>query len=107
MLGGVSLFDFDQFDPKTYSRQCPSSSWGEFVPYRQYWGRSVWIEIDRQQVATRIISGPDLVAKWKAGNHGHMIMPYIEVAHLGPILVAAVKRAFLVGEDDGRLHPLG
>ena len=107
MLGGVSLFDFDRFDPESYSEQCPSSSWCEFVPYRQHWGCSVWIEIDRIQVGPQLISGPDLVARWKAdGAYGHNIMPYIEAAHLGPLPRTAIKRAFFVREDDAQVHPL-
>jgi hypothetical protein len=31
-LGGVSLFDFDQFDPGIYGERCPSSTWAYFVP---------------------------------------------------------------------------
>jgi hypothetical protein len=106
-LGGVSLFDFDQFDPESYANKCPMSTWTEFVPYRKCWGRSVWIEIDRELVAPKVISCPDLVARWKTDNaYRHSIMPRIEAAHLGPLPRTAFKRAFLVGEGDDRLHPL-
>jgi len=105
-LGGVSLFDFDQFDPDTY-----------MISVRVYMGRicslsnkmgcSVWIEIDRAQVAPRLISGLDLVAKqWSDEALGHMIMPYIEAAYLGPLPRTAFKRAFLVRKDDSQFHPL-
>lgn len=104
-LGGVSLFDFDQFDPERYSEKCPRSSWFAFVPYQEHWGCSVWIEIDRLQVANGLISGPDLLAKWKAEEaYGHNMMPYIEAAHLGPIPRTAFKRAFLVREEDDQFH---
>src|SRR5262249_7499642 len=77
-LRAISLFDFDQFDAEAYSERCPSSSWCEFVPYRQHWGCAVWIEIDRIQAGPRLISAPDLVARWKADSaYGHNIMPYI------------------------------
>jgi hypothetical protein len=106
-LGGVSLFDFDHFDPESYVKKNPMSAWHEFVPYRRCWGRSVWIEIDREQVAHQVISGPDLVAKWKSDNaYRHTIMPYIEAAHLGPLPRTAFKQAFLVCEGDDQLHPL-
>ena len=106
-LGGVSLFDFDQFDPETYLDKCPGCTWAEFVPYRIKWGCSVWIEIDRAQVAPRLISGLDLVAKqWSDEALGHMIMPYIEAAYLGPLPRTAFKRAFLVRKDDSQFHPL-
>jgi len=106
-LGGVSLFDFDQFDAEEYSERCPSSSWCEFVPYRQDWGCSVWIEIDRIQASPQLVSGPDLVARWKADKaYGHNIMPYIEAAHLGPLPRTAFKRAFLVREEDDEFRSL-
>src|SRR5258708_20259302 len=40
-LGGVSLFDFDQFDPDSYSERYPISSWYEFVTYREPWITSI------------------------------------------------------------------
>jgi hypothetical protein len=106
-LGGVSLFDFDEFDPDSYAARCPVSTWAEFVPYRTEWGRSVWIEIDREQVASQIISGSNLVAKWKSDDaYRHSIMPYIEAAHLGPLPQTAFKRAFLVCREDTEFHTL-
>lgn len=77
-LGGVSLFDFDHFDPQSYAEKYAMCSWHDFVPFRNDWGRSVWIEIDRKLVAPKFISGPDLLARWKsAGAYRHTIMPHI------------------------------
>jgi hypothetical protein len=106
-IGGVSLFDFDDFDHEAYSRKCPMSSWYEFVPYRRVWGCSVWIEIDRAQLAAGFISGTDLVTRRNLEEaHQHTIMPYIEAAHLGPIPRAAFKKAFLVREGESQLQAL-
>jgi hypothetical protein len=106
-LGGVSLFDFDDFDPKSYSEKCPASSWHEFVPYRRDWGQSVWIEIDRKQVVSQFISGFDLTARWKStDSYRHTIMPHIEAAHLGPLPRKAFARAFLVREGNSTFHSL-
>jgi len=33
-LGGVSLFDFNRFDPDAYTEEYPLSTWAAFVPYR-------------------------------------------------------------------------
>ncbi len=106
-LGGVSLFDFTGFDTNAYTKEYPSSTWATFVPYRTDWSCSVWIEIDREQVAHQFISCAELLAKWKADDaYGHNIMPDIEAAHLGPLPLTAFKRAFFVGKDDSELHPL-
>ncbi|HKV92511.1 MAG TPA: hypothetical protein VJW20_08195 [Candidatus Angelobacter sp.] len=107
ILGGVSLFDFDQFDPDNYTQRCPVSSWYEFVPYQSTWGRAVWIEIDREKVAREVISASDLVVRWNQNEaYRHTIMPYIEAAHLGPVSKTAFKRAFLVCKEDDLLHAL-
>jgi hypothetical protein len=106
-LGGVSLFDFDHFDPEVYTRDWPLSTWQEFVPCRGKWGRSVWIEIDRGQVAPKFVSASDLVERWKRDKaNEHLFMPYIEAAYLGNLPVAAFRRAFLVSEEDDEFHPL-
>lgn len=106
-LGGVSLFDFDQFDAEKYREECPLSTWETFVPFREKWGSSVWIEIDRLMVAPNLISGSALVERWKADNaYGKSLMPYIEAVHVGPLPRAAFKRAFLVGTEDDRFHEL-
>jgi hypothetical protein len=100
LLDGVSLFDFEGFDPETYIEMYPLSSWREFVPYMRIWGQSVWIEIDRQIIKEDLISGENLLAKWKhEGAYRHTIMPIIEAAHLGPIPVEAFKRVFKCGDD--------
>ena len=106
-LGGVSLFDFSQFDPDEYEKRCPSSSWAYLVPHHLHWECAVWIEIDREQVAPKLISGRDLLSRWKAdGAYGHNIMPEIEAAYLGDVPAAAFKRAFLVRKEDDEFHAL-
>jgi hypothetical protein len=106
-LGGVSLFDLDQFDPAEYQKRCPSSSWAYFIPHHLDWTCAVWIEIDREQVAPKLISARDLVLRWKTdGAYGHNIMPEIEAAYVENLPVAAFKRAFLVCEDDDNFHSL-
>jgi hypothetical protein len=98
-LGGVSLFDFTQFDPETYSSLCPMSNWRVFVPFLEERKCAVWIEIDQAPIADSFISGKRLLAQWKAEvGRKPKLMPYIEAAHLGPIPKMAFKRAFLVRE---------
>jgi hypothetical protein len=106
-LGGVSLFDFDKFDPETYAMKCPLSSWYTFVPYQEKWGSAVWIEIDRDQVARNLISGADVVKRWNADKaYAHNFMPYIEAIHVGPLPRAAFIRAFVVGKDETEIREL-
>jgi hypothetical protein len=104
MLGGVSLFDFEQFDAEKYREKCPMSSWHEFVPWQESWGSSVWIEIHREQVRPpAFISGPDLVAKLKADKaYTHTIMPYIEAAYMGFVPKAFFKRVLIASPEGVR-----
>jgi hypothetical protein len=99
-LGGVSLFDFEEFNHKSYSTNYFQSNWREFVPFRRTWRQSVWIEINRQKIADAFISGEMLLAKWKldAAYH-HSIMPIIEAAHIGPISLDAFICVFRCGDE--------
>ncbi len=100
LLDGVSLFDFEGFNPEHYSKKYPLSSWREFVPYRRTWGQAVWIEIDKQFIVEGFISGEQLLAKWKQDKaYRHPIMPIIEAAHLGSIPLEAFRRVFKCGYD--------
>lgn len=106
-LGGVSLFDFDEFDPESYSEKCPSSSWYELVPFRKDWGCAVWIEIDRARTARNVISATDLVDKWNNEEaHRHTIMPYLEAAYIGELPSTAFVRAFLVCNGEEVCQPV-
>jgi hypothetical protein len=106
-LGGVSLFDFYEFDPESYAKKYPLSSWHTFVPYQTEWACAVWIEIDREVAMPKLISGSDLVAMWKEEEaYRHTIMPYIEAAYLGSLPRQAFKRAFLVREGDSAIEPV-
>ncbi len=100
LLEGVSLFDFEGFDPETYCEIYPLSNWQEFVPYRRAWGQSIWIEIDRQIIKAGFIGGKKLIEKWNQDKaHKHTIMPIIEAAHLGSIPIEAFRRVFRCGDD--------
>jgi hypothetical protein len=107
-LGGISLFDFDQFDRETYSARNPSSSWAYFVPYHSSWECAVWIELNRSDfVPPQFISGSELLAKWKADQaYGHNFMPEIEAAYLGAIPIKVFKRAFEVRKGNGEIREL-
>lgn len=105
-LGGVSLFDFDQFDQTGYETKYPLSSWDAFVPYLWDCG-AVWIEIDREKVAPGLISASNLVDRWNSDKaYKHNIMPYVEAVYLGPLPSSAFKRAFLVREGENQFESL-
>ena len=99
-LCGVSLFDFENFNPEHYGKKYPLSTWREFVPYRRTWGHAIWIEINRQVIFEDFISAKNLLARWKQEEaYKHNIMPMIEAAHLGPIPLAAFRCVLKCGDD--------
>lgn len=106
-LGGVSLFDFDHFDPESYAKDYPISTWQEFVPFRSSWGAAVWIEIDRKSVTSQLILAVKLLEQWKTDKaYRHTIMPKIEAAHLGTLPKIAFKRVFLVSGKDNSFRSI-
>lgn len=95
-LGGVSLFDFSEFDPEIYDRSHPMSNWREFVPYREAWAGAIWVQVDRDALGDRFVSTDDLVRRWdEGGHHRHTIMPRIEGACIGDVSVSMFMSAFM------------
>jgi hypothetical protein len=85
-IDGVSLFEFAEFDEDRYWESYPLSTWREFVPYRKQWGRSVWIEINRESLGSNYLGPVALLQRWKDEKaHTHTLMPMIEAASLVPI----------------------
>ncbi len=106
-LNGVSLFDFNNFDEKRYSEKYQSSNWREFVPYRNSWGKAVWIEINRDMIANNFISGEKLFIKWKHTKaYRHTIMPMIEAAYIGSIPSSAFSHVLICNPECSGLQDL-
>ena len=102
-LGGVSLFDFRDFDPVLYSDTYRMNTWTEFVPYRSVWREAVWIEVDFSKLGNKFISGQALLDRCRSEGAGNRIMPKIEAAYLGSLPLSAFKSAFLVREGSREL----
>jgi hypothetical protein len=107
-LGGVSLFDFRQFDPETYGEEYPMSSWREFVPYRRCWGVAVWLEVEHEKLGNGYLDTKALLARWhREKAQRHKIMPMIEAAHLGPIPLQVVSRVLSVSQSNPTFVEIG
>jgi hypothetical protein len=106
-LGGVSLFDFADFDPTTYNDRYPFSTWREFVPFRDEVGSAVWLEVDREKVAGSYIDPISLMKKWKkdGANLRHIAMPEIEGAHIGALPTASLLRVVVISRPR-KIRPL-
>lgn len=105
-LGGVSLFDLRNFKPDSYRERCPLSTWTEFVPYREEWKASAWIEIDVGPLGRNFVAGSDILDRWTAAKVGNRIMPEIEAAHIGPFPTAAFLSAFIARQGASEPEPI-
>lgn len=107
LIGAVSLFDLQGFEPESYTESFRLSSWHYFIPFHSEWGCAVWIEIDRERAAPHLISPSELKKRAESENAlHHRRMPEIEAAYLGVLPPTAFKRAFMVRKEDCQLHPL-
>lgn len=98
-IGGVSLFDFDNFNWINYSKKYELSSWRAFIPKQKDWAYTVWLEIDKEKIKDNLIQGDALLKKWKNENKfSHNIMPLIECAHIGDLPITSCSRV-LVYDD--------
>ncbi|WP_420406150.1 hypothetical protein [Nisaea sp.] len=105
-IGGLSLFDFLNFDPAEYRDRYPVSSWRSFVPYRSDWNGAVWIEVNRTSLQrSHFLTGPELRDRYvEGGDLAHNIMPHIEAAYLAELPISACRRALFTcwGEEGYR-----
>lgn len=100
VIGGVSLFDFRNFDEKKYSEKYRLSSWSSFVPRQPKWDKVVWIEINTEMVRNNLILGTELVEKWKNQDaYRHSIMPIIEIAHIGALPTTSFIKVLVFSKD--------
>lgn len=104
-LGGVSLFDFREFDPIKYSVTHTVSAWRSFVPYQRRWAGAVWLEVGHESAEKALISAENLIEKWHKWKKKPNILPRLEAAHIGNLALSNIHRAILIrSRDDGDFH---
>lgn len=84
-LGGVSVFDFRNFDVDT-------TDWAAFVPCRSDWKSAVWIEIDISMLGNNFISGQSIRELWHKMDSTRKFITKIEGAVIGSISKSAFKK---------------
>ncbi|TXH69762.1 MAG: hypothetical protein E6Q85_08375 [Thiothrix sp.] len=98
-IGGVSLFDFNGFNWRSYSEKYTLSSWSSFVPKQKDWAYTVWLKIDKEKIKNNFIDGAALLKRWKSEyKFNHNIMPLIECAHIGDLPITSCS-SVLVYDD--------
>ncbi|MGH2507208.1 MAG: hypothetical protein ACRDHZ_07345 [Ktedonobacteraceae bacterium] len=106
-LGGVSLFDFSEFDPDAYEAAYPFSMWRKFVPKIADWSSAIWIRMDPNILGERYIDPAKLLGRWKAeGAFQRKLMPMIEAAHLGAVPSSAFSSVHEYRQSRWRELPL-
>ena len=105
-LGGISVFEFNEFNPDNYAKLYPISSWHTFVPYRKDWGVSLWIEIDKEKIDNHFMNGESVLQLWREREaQCHPIMPIIEAAYLSALPVTMFKQVLVSTSDCPDLKP--
>ena len=96
-LGGISLFDFVDFNIDEYERDYPAHSLYHFIPCKTNWENAVWIEIDTAKLKM-YIDGKFLRDKWFKGiwKETGKYMGVVEGCHIGPMHIDNFKRVFII-----------
>lgn len=105
-IGGVSLFDFRDFDPVTYQENYPVSMWRTFVPYQRRWAGAIWLEVDCEKTEAKFVSAQDLLERRVTPeDRGRNILPNLEAAHIGNLPISSIRRAlFIRAGDEEEFH---
>ena len=118
-IGGVSLFDFINWDIDICRNGCVkdlfhSCQWGNFIPMLQWNGEcldsTVWVEINYDAVKLNLKLNEELKHLWsdehKRSGDIHTLLPCVEAAHIGRIPCSAMVRAFAVVRACKKIQPL-
>ncbi|MDR3577932.1 MAG: hypothetical protein P4L50_29050 [Anaerolineaceae bacterium] len=118
-IGGVSLFDFINWDIDTCASVCVRGlfygcQWGNFIPMLQWNGKhldsSVWIEINYDAVKHNLKLNEELEhlqhEERRRSGDNHTLLPCVEAAHIGRIPCSAIMRAFAVVRAYKKIQPL-
>lgn len=84
-LGGVSVFDFRDFDTD-------AKDWTTFVPCRTDWQSAVWIEVDISKLGDSFKSAQSIRELWHEVNSTRKFITKIEGAVIGSIPKLAFKQ---------------
>ncbi|MGY5820761.1 hypothetical protein [Vibrio chemaguriensis] len=87
-LGGISVFDFRDFD-------ADSTDWATFVPCRTEWQSAVWIEVDISKLGDSFKSAQSIRELWHEVNSTRKFITQIEGAVIGSIPILAFKQVLV------------
>lgn len=93
-LGGISVFDFRDFDTN-------ATDWATFVPCRSDWKSAVWIEIDVSKLGDSFKSAQSIRELWYEMNSTRKFITRIEGAVLGLIPASAFRQVLHYERQNG------
>lgn len=86
MLDGISLMDFG---PTATDQPLQASNWCRWFGHEQRSRVAIWIEINRQAVAEKLLEAQAARGLAGQGHHARRLIAGVEACHRGPIPVAA------------------
>ena len=87
-LGGISVFDFRDFD-------AGATDWATFVPCRTEWQSAVWIEVDISKLGDSFKSAQSIRQLWHQMGSTRKFITQIEGAVIGSIPTLAFKQVLV------------
>jgi len=105
-IGGVSIFDFRNFNVVEYSNTYSTSVWATFVPCRLGWDTTIWLELDEEKMNEDYLSPNEVMLKRSQANSYRQIIPYLEGAHIGSIPISYIKRIMQYCDINGEFDEI-
>lgn len=105
-IGGVSVFDFREFNPIKHYETFKIINWPYFVFGHNHEEDSVWIEIDTDDLSDSFKSAQEIRKMWHKQNSNRKFMTGIEGAILGSVSINAFKAVLIYSKDTGEFIKL-
>ncbi|HIF9218062.1 TPA: hypothetical protein ACX6QF_003606 [Photobacterium damselae] len=93
-LGGVSVFDFREFDVQVHNNKF-GNDWATFIPCRSDWQSTIWIELDISKLGNNFKSGQTIREMWHKMKSSRKFISKVEGAVIGSIPISAFKQVLI------------
>jgi hypothetical protein len=105
-LGGISVFDFQNFDPAEHFKETGALNWPHFVFGHHTEEDSLWIEINTKKLNDSYLSAKEIRHMWHESNSNRKFMTGIEGAVLKSVPIDAFRNVLLFSKRDQKFSNL-
>jgi hypothetical protein len=97
LVDGISLFDFG---PSATSFDSQFRNWSGWFGQQQECRVPIWLEIDRNSVADKLIDAGAFHSLWRENHLSSRVIPGVEACHRGALPTSAVTAGLLIDRYD-------